>query len=296
MATYLLTWNPKHYAWENLKEEPYDPLSRWSVGKTKKIRIGDRFFFMRLGKEPKGIIGSGFFKSEPYDDAHWDPRKSGEMALYADTDFDDVLLNSDEEKILSLNILKGIAEINWTPYASGMQIREDVAKELEKGWANFLMERGELPIIDDESEIDDNNQTDFNIIKTMEGEEYVREAKFRYRNKKLIKERKSKSDYRCEVCGIKFSDIYGEIGKNYILAHHINPIGERTRASETKLEDIALLCDNCHRMIHRTKPPMSINKLRNIFIKKKGGINTRLNSSAVSKTQFAPLRQQKAPR
>jgi 5-methylcytosine-specific restriction protein A len=57
----------------------------------------------------------------------------------------------------------------------------------------------------------------------------------------------------CEVCEFDFAQKYGERGQGYIECHHIEPLhvgGEKARS----LQELALLCSNCHRMIH-TKPP-----------------------------------------
>jgi len=55
----------------------------------------------------------------------------------------------------------------------------------------------------------------------------------------------------CEICGFSFLDTYGEVGEGFIEAHHKNPLSEREGEQVTKKEDIALICSNCHRMLHR---------------------------------------------
>jgi len=95
-----------------------------------------------------------------------------------------------------------------------------------------------------------------------EGEMFRAEAAFRRRNGTLIATRKAQSDYRCEVCGMNFEEVYGDIGTDYIVAHHLKPIGNRQRASRTRLEDIALVCSNCHDMLHRRIPPYAVERLR----------------------------------
>ena len=70
-----------------------------------------------------------------------------------------------------------------------------------------------------------------------------------------IKER----GYKCEACGFKFEDTYGEFGADYIECHHENPLSERPERDwsdelKTSINDVKLLCSNCHRMIHRTRP------------------------------------------
>ncbi len=66
----------------------------------------------------------------------------------------------------------------------------------------------------------------------------------------------------CEVCGFSFLSIYGEIGAGFIEAHHKNPLGEREGATVTNKDDIALVCSNCHRMLHRGKPVYLIEELK----------------------------------
>jgi len=71
------------------------------------------------------------------------------------------------------------------------------------------------------------------------------------RNQKLIKSLKENSDYCCEACGFNFNKFYKD-SPNYIEAHHIVPISEMTSSSKTTTkDDIALLCSNCHKMIHK---------------------------------------------
>jgi len=96
--------------------------------------------------------------------------------------------------------------------------------------------------------------------ETLEGETYKTEAIFRSRNRTLIEAKKANSDYRCEVCGFSFEEAYGEIGFKYIVAHHLKPIA--AGPSKTTLDDIALVCANCHAMIHKEYPQITIKDLR----------------------------------
>jgi hypothetical protein len=59
---------------------------------------------------------------------------------------------------------------------------------------------------------------------------------------------------RCEVpgCGFDFLKRYGEIGRNYAVVHHTKPLASLSKRGEkTSLEDLAIVCPNCHAMIHR---------------------------------------------
>ena len=66
----------------------------------------------------------------------------------------------------------------------------------------------------------------------------------------------------CEVCDFSFLHTYGEIGAGFIEAHHKKPLSERENKSVTRKEDIALVCSNCHKMLHKRDPIYSIEELR----------------------------------
>lgn len=73
------------------------------------------------------------------------------------------------------------------------------------------------------------------------------------RNIQVTKKVKQRKGCRCEACGLCFVEMYGSIGRNFIEVHHRVPI---SKLDEHKTEiDIdsgfAVLCSNCHRMIHK---------------------------------------------
>jgi hypothetical protein len=65
----------------------------------------------------------------------------------------------------------------------------------------------------------------------------------------------------CDVCGFDFRAFYGTRGYQYIEAHHTVAVSQLKKGQATKLKDIALVCSNCHRMLHKTRPHLSIAKL-----------------------------------
>src|SRR5712692_3379844 len=83
---------------------------------------------------------------------------------------------------------------------------------------------------------------------------------------KHAKEIRLKSDpqLHCDVCGFSFVENYGEIGAEFIEAHHKIPLGRIRRERNTKIRDIALVCSNCHRMLHRSNPLLKAEKLRKL--------------------------------
>lgn len=74
------------------------------------------------------------------------------------------------------------------------------------------------------------------------------------RNKNLVSKVKSCLGFTCQACGLNFEEVYGSIGKGYIEAHHLVPLSqlERKQVALDPELDFAVLCSNCHRMIHRS--------------------------------------------
>lgn len=102
-----------------------------------------------------------------------------------------------------------------------------------------------------------------------EGQEYERRHLARERSTALIRLVKNRAAMRgalrCEVCNFDFEMTYGRIGKGYIEAHHTIPVSELAAHSATSPDDIALVCANCHRMLHRRRPWLRMHQLRNVL-------------------------------
>ena len=54
---------------------------------------------------------------------------------------------------------------------------------------------------------------------------------------------------------------YGSLGESFIECHHTVPIATIDQDHETKLEELALLCSNCHRMIHAAPELLRLEQL-----------------------------------
>lgn len=77
-----------------------------------------------------------------------------------------------------------------------------------------------------------------------------RERDPRLRAKKIDAVVGSGKAISCEVCTFDFHVAYGSRGSGYIEVHHIRPL-HYSGPVQTTLNDLALLCSNCHRMCHR---------------------------------------------
>ncbi|HJH30065.1 MAG TPA: hypothetical protein C5S51_10330 [Methanosarcinaceae archaeon] len=109
-----------------------------------------------------------------------------------------------------------------------------------------------------------------------EDEQYISDESFeerktlRYhkhveRNLKISKRTKEIHGYTCTACGFNFVKKYGEIGTNYIEAHHLTPFADLNENSKVSPKnDMTVLCANCHRMIHRLQN-ISIGEFKKII-------------------------------
>jgi hypothetical protein len=69
-------------------------------------------------------------------------------------------------------------------------------------------------------------------------------------------------DLHCDICGFSFVRYYGDIGKEFIEAHHKVPLSSKSSSRVTNESDFALVCSNCHRMLHRQFPALTIEELK----------------------------------
>lgn len=96
----------------------------------------------------------------------------------------------------------------------------------------------------------------------------LKEHKRIERNRKLAKKAKKIHGYICQACGFDFEKEYGEIGKGFIEAHHLTPL-HKLKGQKVALDpknDFAVLCANCHRMIHKTKFVSEVKEFREKYV------------------------------
>jgi 5-methylcytosine-specific restriction protein A len=83
------------------------------------------------------------------------------------------------------------------------------------------------------------------------------------RNRKLAVKAKKIHGYTCQICHFNFEAKYGAHGHEYIEAHHKTPfhlLSEGVRLNPK--EDFAVVCSNCHRMLHRRLPGLAVQELK----------------------------------
>jgi 5-methylcytosine-specific restriction enzyme A len=70
----------------------------------------------------------------------------------------------------------------------------------------------------------------------------------------------------CLACGFNFEEVYGELGEDFIVVHHLTPISAMGKdyIVDPK-KDLVTICANCHAMIHRRNPPLTIDELKQLL-------------------------------
>lgn len=80
-------------------------------------------------------------------------------------------------------------------------------------------------------------------------------------NKAKLRFKKMHGRLFCQICKFDFGYKYPSVGCDYIEAHHTVPVSQLPPNSKVKVDDIALVCANCHRMLHRRRPWLSMRQL-----------------------------------
>lgn len=139
--TYVLMWNPDISSIKmNVHNEsiPYiltDDFN-WSVYEYQEAQKGDRFVMVRCGEGKTGIVMSGIFNSNPYQDEDWSGK--GRKVFYMDMT-PNFIANPEEAEIITTTELQAaIPSFDWTGGYSGRLLTEEQAQKLEELLAAYL--------------------------------------------------------------------------------------------------------------------------------------------------------------
>lgn len=193
------------------------------------------------------------------------------IRLESFTEFPLKLSMDDVEAELADVILADLAErpkyYPYAPYRDGFRGAQDIyLTKLTPTLAEALRETA--GIVASTAQPDVASQTAKATIQEFaEGERSRREAAFFKRNPALRAAAIAKHGLHCQGCERSLAELYGALGEGYIEIHHLDPLAERPVAQGAELrvttvDDVAPLCANCHRMVHRSRPAMSLVDLR----------------------------------
>lgn len=182
--------------------------------------------------------------------AQWSPER-GKRPKHASFNFG-IERTEDEAKQLAIDVRrKGLEEMHiLSPERFQEQVAEDEAEKRR------LESFSEAKLLRD--------------IYAFEGKLVHRLHASRERNRALRNEKikgfqEQNGDLFCEVCGFSFLEKYGSLGFGLIEVHHVQPLSSLTEESATSLEDLMLVCPNCHMVIHSGEPDEMVHRLRILF-------------------------------
>lgn len=140
----------------------------------------------------------------------------------------------------------------WTEFAADRPRLHAVADAIRRGAGDPV-----LATMDDSPE----------DVEAPEGRVLMRMHRIKERSPALVRERKRRAlkahgVLKCETCGFDFKAVYGEIGDGFIECHHTVPLSTLSSDQKTNIGDLALVCANCHRMLHRGGQLLTITALQ----------------------------------
>lgn len=141
----------------------------------------------------------------------------------------------------------------WEEFSPNPEHLREVASAIEANFASLAPDdlEGDDPVA---------------IEDAPEGRILTRVHTTRERSPKLRAAKKAKvlnetGRLACEGCDLDFGERYGERGQGFIECHHLRPLSTLKPDQRTALDDLALLCSNCHRMVHVRDPWLTIESL-----------------------------------
>ncbi|QIK80569.1 HNH endonuclease [Lysobacter sp. HDW10] len=255
MDAYLLTWNPEKWSRDNLLEyiariEAGEETVPWKA--IKSTPPNSRVFLTKQGKGERGIFGSGTTVGEPFESPHFDEEEAtaGKTAYFVNVKFEKLFDPIGGVKVDIAELLD-IHPSAWRAQQSGTKLPYEAASKLETIWNERTGSFGSM--YPDEIE---------------PGDVYVEGAKKSVTVNRYERDRKARElcvakwGSSCSVCSFHFEYVYGAIGRDFIHVHHLKPLSEIGVEYEVDpINDLRPVCPNCHAMLHRKSPALSIEEL-----------------------------------
>jgi len=155
-----------------------------------------------------------------------------------------------EKPIISIEQLQArYPAYNWSPQASGLSIPEPIASELFSEVQQSPAFGFQIPATN-EVRLYAEGKSKTVTSKTYDRSPHARQACIEHYG------------YTCCVCGFNFEKTYGSLGENYIDVHHLKPVADIGKEYLIDpIKDLRPVCANCHRMLHKQRPPLAVEEL-----------------------------------
>jgi len=243
-------------------------------GKFKILSINDKKIYLRVTTEKSGAKYWFDIKKELYE------QKMADILMYACGSSNRIYVFpiDDFARMISGASLGGVNQVpNFTIFLDSHKFepagRSDRKHDIKQYYNNFTEISAQELSLDlsrtTDTDIDESNLLPNRPVSSLE-ETLRRQYHYRIeRNSQLAAAAKQAHGYTCKVCQFNYEKVYGDLGKNYIEAHHIKPLSELPANQTIKLspkDDFAVLCSNCHSMVHRDRNfILSLEELKRII-------------------------------
>ena len=199
-------------------------------------------------------------------------RVLNDLPLFPDRPDEEKFRNANGITLKLANFLHFDPDYEGKGMSGGSKLDEQVFKEFAKDRDKLKAIAQEIRLIAANDEvkqkiytIEEDEQTTKDTV--MEGQMLYKLHKVRERDTGIVLLKKKQTLNRtgklaCEACVFEFQSFYGDIGKNFIECHHRVPLSNFKVASKTTLDDLSLVCSNCHRMLHKSIDTISVEDLR----------------------------------
>jgi 5-methylcytosine-specific restriction endonuclease McrA len=246
MADFLFTWNPKvRFPYEELRKivDRFDAgepvVEGWQCAAHVKIRVGDRAYLFKQGKEPRGVFGLGRVDGPPkaIGTAGAGKRKAYEVPIRFE-----LLLDPTSELLITKDALLrlGVSDqtlnhqasgFTFTPRTAARRIDELAAVRIEE-----ITAANDSPLTEEAQSPEERERR-----REMRLEAYRRDSK-------LVRDLKILYDGRCQICTAKpFDGRFGALTEG----HHIEWL---CRGGADSGNNVVLLCPNHHAAMHEMDP------------------------------------------
>jgi dynein-related subfamily AAA family protein len=145
---YLLSWNPEKFkdggngtGAMDLSYKAGD-RARWSCHSTQ-LRSGDPVYLIRLGNSGvRGLVAKARVCGPTFKSAHWDIAKEDKSLNYVMLEFEEVRSSSDKSFITQETLNEKFPQQQWSPQASGIEIKSDYVQDLHAMWSQAVVKQG----------------------------------------------------------------------------------------------------------------------------------------------------------
>jgi 5-methylcytosine-specific restriction enzyme A len=234
------------------------PNQEWSTGQRRSgLRDGDVGFLLRT-RDRRGIIAVCEFTDEIRRDDHWQdrelPKGQRRKANYGPCDF--VRVVAIEDRLPVEELRRQLRSVAWDRLqASGVMLAPSDGRRLRRLWGEHVaLLGGGSYLPDDADEVETFNHEGRRVVVSVT--RFERDPRAR---KACI----DHYGYACAGCQMDLETVYGPRARHFIHVHHLDPIASATGPRTVDpVRDLRPLCPNCHAIVHRYTPILTLTQLR----------------------------------